>query len=189
MLFCIVYSGLNPRLANERLEAGENRLEKIISLAKGSKYSVHDLSRAQCVAAGEFVRMNMPFELGLDFGIRRTAPDLPSPKKFLILEKKPYDTQRALSDLAGQDLKAHGESHEDVIRITRDFIRVEAKIDLAGAAQITSDYRTFQAWVLEKKISEGHSEADALRLPTAELLESMRDWVLSGSPAEYIPPP
>jgi hypothetical protein len=31
-LFCLVYFGFSPRLANERLEAGENRLDKIVEM-------------------------------------------------------------------------------------------------------------------------------------------------------------
>jgi hypothetical protein len=31
-IFCVVYFGLMPRLANERLEAGENRLDKIVQM-------------------------------------------------------------------------------------------------------------------------------------------------------------
>lgn len=73
MPFCLVHSGMNPRLATERLENGENRLEKIYGLACGAKYSVHDLSRCQAVAAGDYARMNMPFELGMDLGIRRAT--------------------------------------------------------------------------------------------------------------------
>ncbi len=63
-LFCVVYFGFSPRLANERLEAGENRLDKIVSLIRGSKYSIHDLSRCKAKDTAEFFRMNMPFEHG-----------------------------------------------------------------------------------------------------------------------------
>lgn len=185
MLFVIVYAGLTPRLATERLEAGENRLDKIFELASEAKYSIHDLSRSRSLEAGEYVRMNMPFELGLDLGIRRAASNLPSAKKFLIFEKTPYETKRVLSDLAGQDVEAHHGNYEDVIRKTRDFLRVEAGIAMAGPLRITSDYITFQGWMVEKKVSEGHSERDALRLPTYERLAEMRAWRAAGRPAVF----
>lgn len=190
ILFCITYAGLNARLATERLEAGENRLDKIFELARGSRYSIHDLSRCQSRAANEYARMNMPFELGLDLGIRRSAADLPSAKKFLIFERNPYELKRTLSDLAGQDVFAHKEDYLEVIRGMRDFLKVEAKKDIPGATRIISDYETFQGWMLEKKISEGHSERDALRLPTSERLQEMRTWVDEGKPVEFrIPAP
>lgn len=183
MLFCIVYAGLNPRLATERLEAGENRLDKIYALAAGARYSIHDLSRCKSHAADEYARMNMPFELGLDLGIRRAAHDLPGQKKFLIFERQPYDLKRALSDLAGQDVAAHHDDYQDVVRKSRDFLKVEAERPLPGAARILADYETFQAWMFEKKLDEGHSEKDINRLPTSERLEEMRAWVTAGKPA------
>ena len=39
--------------------------------------------------------------------------------------------------------------------------------------RIAADYGTFQGWMVEKKVSEGHSERDALRLPTSEKLAEM----------------
>jgi len=186
MLFCVVYAGLSPRLATERLEAGENRLDKIFNLALGARFSIHDLSRSRSTEAGEFFRMNMPFELGMDLGIRRSA-DLPSEKRFLIFERTPHETKRVLSDLAGQDAEAHHDNYEDIIRKTRDFLRVEAARELPGAARITSDYQTFQAWMIEKKVYEGHSERDALRLPTSERLAEMRFWMDEGRPSTFKP--
>ncbi|SEM98807.1 hypothetical protein SAMN04488103_102632 [Gemmobacter aquatilis] len=185
MLFCLVHSGMNPRLATERLENGENRLEKIYGLACGAKYSVHDLSRCQAAAAGDYARMNMPFELGMDLGIRRAAEHLPSEKKFLIFERHPYETKQVLSDLAGQDVEAHHDNFETVIDKVRNFLRVEAGCNVPGAARITADYVTFQGWFLEKKLSEGHAEKAALRLPTSERLAEMRDWVAMGKPDSF----
>jgi hypothetical protein len=61
-IFCVVYFGFSPRLANERLEAGKNRLDKIFNMIRGSKYSIHDLSRCKAKQSAEYFRMNMPFE-------------------------------------------------------------------------------------------------------------------------------
>lgn len=188
MLFCVSYAGMTPRLATERLEAGENRLDKIVGLILGACYSIHDLSRCRSLAAGDIARMNMPFELGLDLGIRRVAQNLPAPKKFLIFEAKPYETKAALSDLAGQDVEAHHNDYQEVIRKTRDFLRVEAQKPLPGAARITADYETFQAWMIGKKRFEGHSEKDALRLPTTERLEEMQLWLAAGKPQQWAAP-
>jgi hypothetical protein len=52
----------------ERLDSGRPRIDKIISLIKESKYAIHDLSRLKAREAGEYYRLNMPFELGLDVG-------------------------------------------------------------------------------------------------------------------------
>jgi hypothetical protein len=66
MLFCIVDLGLVPRLAKERSDSGEIRLHKIADLIRESRYSIHDLSRSQARKKGEYFRLNMPFEYGVD---------------------------------------------------------------------------------------------------------------------------
>jgi hypothetical protein len=65
ILFFIFNLGLTPRIALERLDSGRPRIEKIVSLIRDSKYAIHDLSRLKARKAGEYYRMNMPFELGL----------------------------------------------------------------------------------------------------------------------------
>jgi hypothetical protein len=54
ILFCLVYFGFVPRIATERTDSAESRLEKIIGLIESSRYSIHDLSRCQSSRAGEF---------------------------------------------------------------------------------------------------------------------------------------
>ena len=70
LLFVTIYFGHNPRIATERSDSGENRLNKICGLIAACRYSIHDLSRLKSSKADEFSRMNMPFELGIDFGTR-----------------------------------------------------------------------------------------------------------------------
>jgi len=130
-LFCVTYFGFVPRLANERLEAGENRLEKIFEMIQACKYSIHDLSRCKATKRGELFRMNMPFEYGVDVGLRLSRRGRLGQKKFLIFEKEQYDLKRALSDIAGQDVESHNGDFERVIRKVRDFFRVEAGVKRA----------------------------------------------------------
>jgi hypothetical protein len=51
LLFTIIYLGLQPRIALERTDSGESRLDKILELIRESKYSIHDLSRSEANAA------------------------------------------------------------------------------------------------------------------------------------------
>ena len=185
--FCVVYFGFIPRLANERVESGENRLDKIVDMIKSSKYSIHDLSRCRTDTEDRFFRMNMPFEFGLDVGLRRSGNEAFRTKKFLIFEERQYDLKRALSDVAGQDVDYHHCEYDRVIKMTRNFFRVEVKVDAPGAARIISDYATFQGWMTEKKLFEGHSEEEAMNLPTRERLDEMRVWVTLGKPMKFYP--
>lgn len=60
-------------------------------------------SRASCKSAveGEYARLNMAFELGLDHGCARFGGGQMSGKTILILEETRYDYQKGLSDISG----------------------------------------------------------------------------------------
>lgn len=186
MLFCIVSFELEPRLANEELEAGQSRLDKILRLSHDSKYSIHDLSLSKANVVGEPFRMNMPFEYGLDFGFGRSGADRAGQKRFLVFEKERFDLKQALSDTAGQDVEFHKNEASLVIEKTRNFFRVQLDRALPGGAKLEIEYATFLGWMTEKKISEGHSESAAKRLPTRERLDEMRAWLASGKPDKFV---
>jgi hypothetical protein len=101
LLFTIIYLGLQPRIALERTDSGESRLDKILELIRESKYSIHDLSRSEANAAGELYRLNMPFELGLDHGCRTFGQAKFRDKRALVLEAEPHRYKAAISDLSG----------------------------------------------------------------------------------------
>jgi len=82
LLFTIVSFGYCPRIAAERSDSGESRLSKIAELVAESKYSIHDLSRLKAPKAGALQRMNMPFELGIDYGTVCTARVKCRPRNF-----------------------------------------------------------------------------------------------------------
>ena len=84
--FVVIFAGLVPRLASETNDGAESRIGRIVGLIEDSKYSIHDLSRAQAVSIGEHYRMNMPFELGMDFGCRQFNAAEWGDKRILILE-------------------------------------------------------------------------------------------------------
>lgn len=188
-IFCVINFGFSPRLANERLEAGENRLDKIVGMIRASKYSIHDLSRCKALRMGEYFRMNMPFEFGIDLGFRRSGSGRSIEKKFLIFENEQYDLKRTLSDIAGQDVEFHRCKFELVIEKVRNFFRVEGNVAAPGPSRLISDYATFLGWMTEKKIHEGHSENEAKNLPTRERLDEMKNWIDMNKPAEFIPLP
>lgn len=181
MLFCIVYLGFYPRIATERADSAESRLSKIIELIEASKYSVHDLSRSQAKKVGEYFRLNMPFELGIDFGCRRYVESC-NGKKILILEQRRYQLKAALSDLAGCDVEAHGDKFEQAVRKVRNWLVSEADAPQVGASGILGKYADFQQWYFERQLAAGFSEDDIKDYPTSELLGAMNEWVETGEP-------
>jgi hypothetical protein len=69
----------------------------------------------------------------------------------------------------------------------RDFFRVEGGVAAPGPAGLIRDYATFQEWMVNKKLHEGHSEEEALTLPTRERMDEMRTWVTLGKPTDVDP--
>lgn len=182
ILFCIVYLGLVPRIASESYDSGSVRLERIRTLIESAKYSIHDLSRCQATRAGEHFRLNMPFELGIDYGCRQYFGEGRDQKKILILEEKAFRYQAAISDLAGCDIQPHAGDHQRAVRKVRNWLVSEAGVQAVGAARILGAYADFQEWYYEKQLAAGFSEDDIQDYPTSELLDAMEEWVASGKP-------
>lgn len=107
MLYILIRNGLKTRLSLEISDSGQARLEKIIDLIMSCKYSIHDLSILKSRKVDEFARMNMPFELGIDYGLRNSSIPKLIQKRFLILGAEQYDYMRDASDLNGIDIKVH----------------------------------------------------------------------------------
>ena len=182
ILFAVVRLGLSPRLATERSDSGETRLEKIRELIEGSKFSIHDLSRCQARQKGELFRLNMPFELGIDWGCRHYFEGR-SAKQFLILEEKPYRFQAALSDISGCDIETHGARYDIAMKKVRNWLRQQTECAAPGPSALIQDYVTFSEWEYEWLLSDGYSENDIKEYPTFERLEAMQRWIVLKRPS------
>lgn len=182
ILFCVLFLDFNPRFATESNDSGENRLDKIQGLIESSKFSIHDLSRCQASRKGEHFRLNMPLELGIDYGCKQFYGKGRESKKFLILEEQRYRYQAAISDLSGCDIEAHGGNFEKAVRKVRNWLVTEAGAQNIGAARILASYIDFQEWYYEKQLEAGFSEEDIQDYPTVELLTAMKQWMANGKP-------
>jgi hypothetical protein len=89
LLFTVIFLGFDPLIASGELNSGQPRIQKIIALITKSKYAIHDLSRIQAKRKGEYFRLNMPFEIGLDIGCQTFKSGKWKRKKCLILEVEP----------------------------------------------------------------------------------------------------
>jgi hypothetical protein len=182
ILFTIVDLGFTPRIALESLDSGRPRIEKIISLIEGSKFAIHDLSRLQAESVGEYYRMNMPFELGLDVGCRLFKAGMSSQKKCLILESEPYRYQAAISDLSNSDIAAHGNDPVRALSAVRNWLSNQAGLRPPGPAAISARFASFMFANYLALKSRGYSPEDVDRLPIAELVDEMRRWVAAQAP-------
>jgi len=177
ILFCVIDLGFEPRIANERVNSSEMRVEKILELIRASKFAIHDLSRLQASEIGELFRLNMAFELGLDVGCRMFGGGLFSEKKCLVLEADKHRYQNAISDLAGSDIAAHGNIPEQALTEVRNWLRVESKLKVPGPTGVWGRFNEFMAWNYDDLNLQGYSDRDIDKLPVHELLQCMKDWI------------
>jgi hypothetical protein len=182
MLFCIVYLGFQPRIGTESLNSADIRLEKIALQIEQSRFSIHDLSRSQAKEAGEFYRLNMPFEYGIDWACRKWRGGKCESKRFLILDEQKHRYLAALSDIAGSDIAYHSGNFQVAVRKVRNWLVSEANIQAEGASRILARYADFQGWYYERQLAAGFSEDDIEDYPTAELLSAMFEWRNLGEP-------
>jgi len=185
ILFTVLRLGFNPRLASESLDSAETRLTKICELIAVSKYSIHDLSRCIAKEKGEHFRLNMPFELGIDYGYRQYVGGTGEQKRFLILEEERYRYQAALSDISGCDIRYHKADPQKAVRAVRGWLVAEADAEDLGPSHIWGEYQDYQEWYYEMKLAAGHSEEDIQEYPTPEVLAAMKQWNAIGRPTSY----
>jgi len=180
--FCVIRFNLIPRLASDVIDGADTRIDKILMLIENSKYSIHDLSRCQATEIGEYSRMNMPFELGIDFGLRRLGSDHQQTKSILILDEKKYRVQVALSDLAGSDIASHNENFEQAVVQVRNWLVNQAKVQKDSPDEILNDYSDYQEWMWEDLRAQKFSDKSIRQLPTPERLAKMSEWFKLGKP-------
>jgi hypothetical protein len=183
LLFTVIHLGFVPRIASERTDSGEARIDKIFSLIEQSKFAIHDLSRIRASKIGELFRLNMPFELGLDVACRRFKRGRWSEKTCLILESEPYRYKAALSDISNSDIAVHNDEPAEVVREVRNWIVNQAKIVAPGPSLIWGRFNEFMGANYDALKAEGYSDKDINKLPVPELIQCIQDWLRNNSPS------
>lgn len=184
LLFTLVYLGYRPRIALERSDSGEQRIDKICELIQEARYSIHDLSRLRAQTSNEFYRMNMPFELGIEYGCRQFGTNHLSQKKCLILAQGRYDYMKALSDLSGVDIKNHEDDPVKVVRCIRNwFVETARRKGLPGASSIWYQFNAFTTDFYKRRQDEGFSNDDLDMMPVPEYIDFIQAWLDAQRPA------
>jgi len=175
LLFSLCYIDLNPQIS-ETSDSGEIRLHKIKGLIEDSQYSIHDLSRMEPMKVSELPRFNMPFECGIDFGMKLSNPEEFANKKFLILEKEQYRYQKVISDISGNDIKAHKNDPEQMIKVVRDWFK-PTNPGIPRHKEIWLAYNEFEYDYEEILKSEGYDPKDINALTFSDIIENMTAWI------------
>ena len=182
LLFCVMRFGLKPRIATEVSNASETRIAKIERLIAQSKFSIHDLSRCQALTVGEPYRMNMPFELGMDFAAARFGADGLRSKQLLVLEEQPYRYQASISDLAGVDIVHHEGKPELAMKKVRAWLVGQLAHESLGFSKLLGEYEDFQDWYLKGQIAAGFQGEDFRDFSVPELMTGVEEWLRADRP-------
>lgn len=163
--FTVTACGYAPRCALEDDDGAEIRLSKLCRIIEECPRSVHDLSRVQLSANG-FPRFNMPFELGLMMGAKHFGPREFRGKTAAIMVSERYKMPAYLSDLGGNDPKAHGNDVKTAIDIVRKYLHPRFdEVPLPGASHIHSALVEFKGDlpVMASALKLKSDEVDAFR--------------------------
>jgi hypothetical protein len=145
LVFAAFDCGHRPRCALEAEDSGQARLHRILGIIGECRLGVHDISRVQPDEQSGLLRFNMPFELGLFLGATQFGDAEQRRKRCLVLDTERYRFQRFLSDIAGQDIRDHGDKPERAISALRNWLAALPRADiLPGGAAIAKRYRRFR---------------------------------------------
>jgi hypothetical protein len=176
LIFVVFECGFQPRLASEQADSGRVRVEKIRDLIRSCRYSIHDISRMEALHPGDGPRFNMPFELGLDLGCRYYGAPRLREKQCLILERERYRYQRALSDISGNDIRAHSGDPEMLIVEVRNWLRVVTDKVLPSGNNLWQRFNLFRTYLARMLGQLRFSERDVEVLEMVEYMGFIRDW-------------
>ena len=171
MLFAIHDCGFIARIAVEDTGSNEMRIDKVVRIIRQSRYSIHDISRVELSSAG-LPRFNMPFECGLAMGAIRFGEPSPT-RDFLLMAAVPYQDKLTLSDLAGQDPKAHSNDAAKLTAAVRAFLSAKKPKGekTRGAAAIVGRYQRFLAALPGLSKSLQYTDDEILSF------DYLRDWL------------
>lgn len=145
ILFAATDCGYRVRCALEVDDGSVVRIDKIVRLIAESRLGIHDISRTELDATNSLPRFNMPFELGLFFGASELGTPRQKNKGCLILDIERYRFQKFLSDIAGQDPRAHAGDPEKVIKIIRDWLSANSAWRIPGGKSMVKRYKRFRS--------------------------------------------
>ena len=146
LMFAVARCGFVPRCSLEAADSGDVRIDKITKIIGECRYGIHDLSRVELSSGNNLPRFNMPFELGLFLGARRFGPPKQRRKVCLVLDSAPYRYQAFLSDIAGQDIRTHGNEARRIVAHIRDWLRDSSQdASIPGGDEVHRRYEQFQS--------------------------------------------
>jgi hypothetical protein len=175
IVFAVRDLGFQVRCSLEVDDAAVVRTDKIQNIIEQSKFGIHDISAVALDAITGLPRFNMPLELGLFLGCKRFGKKAQHTKSCLILDDEPFRYRAFISDIAGQDIHAHGGEPERAITEVRNWlVTASGRKLLPGGAKVIERYRKFRD-DLPGLCARVHREPDALTF--IDLSELIGIWM------------
>ncbi len=144
LVFAVHDCGFRARSAREISDSGEIRIQKIVRIIQSSRLAVHDISRTQCDQTTGLPRFNMPLELGIFLGALWFGNSRQKRKRCLVLDTERYRFQKFCSDIAGQDISAHGNDVANVIKAVRNWLnKLDRRTLIPGGALMLTRFTEF----------------------------------------------
>lgn len=175
LLFSICYFDKVPLIA-ETTDSGSSRLNRIQDLILQAGYSIHDLSRMEPMGSGQLPRFNMPFECGIDFGVKAADRDKFGEKRFLILESERYRYQKVMSDIAGNDIKAHGNQPIQLIKAVHEWFKSQGLV-ATGYREAYNQFEEFRNDREELMRENGYDPDDISEVPFSDFVLAAQAWI------------
>ncbi|MCY3552749.1 MAG: hypothetical protein OXH39_20010 [Candidatus Poribacteria bacterium] len=170
IIFAVHDCGFVARCALEEGDASQVRIDKIYNIIEDCRYGIHDISRTELDETLRLPRFNMPLELGIFFGAKRFGGRKQKKKKCLVMDRELHRHQKFISDIAGQDVPAHNDSSEKVVRIVRDWLSTASgRRTIPGGSIIWRRYQSF--------LNDLPQVAQELRLEVEDL-EDFNNYIL-----------
>lgn len=144
MVFTVHDCGFIARCALEEEDASQVRIDKIYTIIADCRYGIHDISRTELDENSGFPRFNMPLEFGVFLGAKKFGVVEQQRKKCLVLDKELYRYQQFISDIAGQDIQAHNNEVETIVKVVRNWLRTASRRQtIPGGNIIWERYQVF----------------------------------------------
>ena len=145
LIFAVFDCGFVPRCAMEIDDSAQIRIDKIFRIIEECKFAIHDVSRTELDPDTKLPRFNMPLELGMFLGARHFALSRHKTKVCLIMDSESYRYQKFISDISGQDIKAHNNSPERAVARVRDWLNnASGRKTIPGGKQIWKRYQEYR---------------------------------------------
>jgi len=141
ILFTVHRCGFILRCAKEFEDSNSIRIKNIVKLIDESKYGIHDLSRV--TVENDLPRFNMPLELGIFIGCNEFGSKRHKEKEYLIIESEKFRFKKFISDISGQDIKAHNNTPNEAIQCVRNWLTKKTSEKIPSPSIILNEFNDF----------------------------------------------